>query len=103
MSNSPERKDEAKSKETEKMRDEIRSKVESEVASAIKEIKDRVKPAAPAGTARPAGAPGEEDVPRAQGVCWACGGSGRCQVCHGRGCGYCFAGACGSCKGHGST
>ena len=78
-----------------KMRDEIRSKLESDIGSAIKDVKSRVKPPAPP--------PERQNPPAIQGVCWACGGTGRCQVCHGRGCGYCSAGACGSCSGHGST
>jgi hypothetical protein len=80
--------------DSKKMRDEIRSKLESDVDAAIKDAKSRVKPPAP---------PAQQDAPTTQGVCWACGGTGRCQVCHGRGCGYCKAGACGSCNGHGST
>jgi hypothetical protein len=80
---------------TASMRDEIRSKLESDISSAIKRVEGRFR--------QPAPPPGRQEAPTFKGVCWACGGTGQCQVCHGRGCGYCKGGVCGSCNGHGAT
>jgi hypothetical protein len=78
------------------LRDEIRSGLEADIASSSRKVDSLM-------AGRAAQRRQTTDTVKAAGVCWACGGTGACAVCHGRGCGYCKQGLCGSCNGHGAT